>query len=225
MQIAVEDEPASRVDPDRLVDTAVRRRKQRRSTLLSGGAVVVVAVAAILVASPALDGDRPARPPVGASPTAQEVPSNSEKYFRERSREWTAHLRERLPELLRDATKIHIGEWTSRDLVDGAIVGSDIELTVDGKRHEIGVWVAAPWAAGVKPGGICWEIENGGQLKDCGHRRLPDGSELAVITTTSTSVFVDHKRQDGTMVSVHADTTVMPQKAMIDIAIDPKLGA
>ena len=92
-------EPPLRVDPDRMVDVAVRNRRHRRTAIAAGVGLAVVAALAAGAVVFTIPGDpRPASPP---------RPTQQQEIEQEMARN-VAHLRYVLPKLLPGAAKIRI---------------------------------------------------------------------------------------------------------------------
>lgn len=91
-------EPPLRVDPDRMVDAAVRNRRHRRAGITAGMAILAAAVVAGAVALTGPGQPQPASPP---------KPTQHQELEHEMAR-MAAHLRYVLPRLLPQAARIRV---------------------------------------------------------------------------------------------------------------------
>jgi hypothetical protein len=130
-------EPPLGVDPDRMVDTAVRKRRRRRAGMAAGfGIAVVAAIAASAVVVTAGGEPQPASPP---------KPTKQQEIAQEMARN-AAHLRYVLPKLLPGAAKIRVDYQATQppDNRGSVYMTVDITFTDSAGFAEVTMQIGSP---------------------------------------------------------------------------------
>jgi hypothetical protein len=243
---AVADEPPLVLDTDALVATARQQTTRRRALIAVGAATVAVVVAAVAIP---LALGRGTTTQVGTQPSsstsAQPVRPETvpRKYgveeLRTRGREMAAHLREVVPVVLPEASRITVDEFggeATGEFYDGQTnVNTAITFTMNGSRYSMVVSMWVPGTPEALLADLC-PVEDPCQLLG-----MDDGGEVRTRTYNQgekmiTTVY--HLRTSGAVVSVagynydltddgtqdHPPVGPVTLDQLTALATDPELG-
>jgi hypothetical protein len=243
---AVADEPPLLLDTDALVATARQQTTRRRALIAVGAATIAVVVAAVAIplalgrGTTTQVGDQPASS-ASAEPSAQEAAPHryGAEELRARSEEMAVHLREVVPVVLPEASRIDVDEFggeATGEFYDGQTnVNTAITFTMNGSRYSMMVSMWVPGTPEVLLADLC-PVDDPCQLLG-----MDDGGEVRTQTYNHgekmiTTVY--HLRTSGAVVSVagynydlkgngaqdHPPVGPVTLDQLTTLATDPELG-